>query len=65
MAWPTTSNPRTVTFTARMTAQEAAEIDQLVQATGASSRSEAVRNAVRAALAKVQKQASRKQKNAE
>lgn len=51
MAWPTTNDPRTEFVTIRLTANEAAELDQYAQSHGVS-RSIAVRAAVADALAK-------------
>jgi len=45
MSWPTTTDPRTVFVTVRLTASEAADLDNLAASRGLS-RSEAVRDCV-------------------
>ena len=54
MAWPTTKNPRTAFVTLRMTTEEAASLDKVIQANPDryASRSDFVRTAVAVALAR-------------
>ena len=59
MAWPTTNDPRTEFVTLRLTVSESADLDRLVQQTGASSRSEAVRTALDEKISRTTKQQKR------
>lgn len=51
MGWPTTDDPKTEFITLRLTASEAADLDNYVNSTGHKSRSAAVRNAVSRVIA--------------
>jgi Arc/MetJ-type ribon-helix-helix transcriptional regulator len=64
MAWPSTDDPRTEFVTVRFTVNESVDIDWLTVATGAKSRSEAVRTAVDRVVSAERKRAARLKKAA-
>lgn len=61
MAWPTTRTPRDVTVMFRLTADEARDLDLLVQSKGHKTKSDCLRQILASAVATARKQGALKQ----